>query len=351
MLRARAALLLLAALAAACGGGETRTLRLAVRSTDGTPLVGAEVLYLQALWERPYGGIAVPPLDSARALADARAVTDAEGFARLEVARDGSGGLLALADGHAPGGFLVADELPRAGRAAALTLRPGRIEQVRVVAPRESLPGGEQTPQSGPRSVVPVSDLVLTTWFYNTASVEHGHDLQLYAEEVASGVYAFPALQVVPTLWNDGRSWDVARVTPIGWSENGAVRGEDGVFVAELADPPAPLRVRYRGGEGLPERLLLEVQPAAAPADEAAPVNGSEDWEQWYVFGAPLAAGGTLDRAVALAEEVRSLVFFVHAEGYGSLRFALPAEGLRRGGPVVEVDVTDALRTALTDSP
>ena len=337
--------LALLALLASCGQPESRTLRVLVRGADGAPLAGAEVLYLHDLWERPYGGIAVPPLATARVLATSAARTEADGSARIEVAYDGSGGLVVLAEGHAPGGFLTDEELPRAGGNTVLELRRGAVERVRVVVQRDAPPG------DAVRRVEPIRDLVMTTWLHNTATVELGHDLQLYAEEVEPGVYAFPALEVVPTLWHDGRSWDVAKVTPIGYSENGAVRGEDGVFVAELAGPPAELRVRYRGGEGLPEQLLVEVQSAAAPPDEAVPADGSVDWPQWYVYGAELPAGGELARAVAVDQEVRSLVFFVHAGAQGSRRFAMPSGELAAGGPPTTVDLTDALRAALATAP
>ena len=318
-------------LVAACGGGASGVGKLRVVDADGRPLAGAEVLHLAELREEDYGGLAIPPLANAQALARARVVTVADGTADLNGARDG--GLLVTKSGYLPGGFLLADELTEVDGAVQLALRPGRGGTAQAEGPVQE--GGD--PQ-------PIRGLVLSTWLHNKKTTAFGHDLLLFAEETSGGDYVFPGIVAVPTPWTDGALRDVATIHLPGYSATGALRDDDGDFLVELGLAPQQLKLAYAGGEGLPPRLLVEVQAVAAAVADAVPTPGPDDPPLWCAYGAPLEAGGEAVHAVAAWEGAATVVFLLHLGDAGSHAFALPLDGISLGADAAPLDLTPHVR-------
>lgn len=323
---------LLLALGACSGDAGPEPLALRVVDVDGAPLANAEVLYLRQFFEEPYGGISVPPIPNARALATRSARTGPDGAVPLELYAGDPGGLLVLADGHLPGGFLLDDDFRHAADGAGrLALRPGQPQRARAIAPT---PSGEEGPVAG---------LQLSTWLHNKATLAYGHDLLLYAEEVEPALYEFPALDSLLTPWTDGELREVATVHLPGYSATGALRGDDEVFVVELGVAPRTLRVVYDPA-GLAPSMLLEVHGVSSPADQALPPREPGEPPGWCAYGVPMHGGEPALRAVSAAGELGSLVFFVHMGAPGSRIFAIPAEEAQFGPDAPPVDLTDKLR-------
>ena len=317
----------------------TRVIELRVVTAGGEPISAAEILYLRELWELPYGGVAVPPLSTARELAESRAQSVAGSAARVEVDSLGAGGLLVVADGFIPGVFLLADEMFVGDNEGefVLPLREGTVERVRVVA-RDSGTGEE--------AKVLVAGLSISSWLHNKQTSAYGHDLQLFPEEITPGLYEFPALNSVPTPWQEDKVYDVAELFPAGYSRVGAVRGEDGVFLAELTAPPARLVLTYSASAGLPDHILIEMQAAVAPAEELL-LPSDDDWPTWYVFGARLDAGQTVERVFGNWDDVQSLVFFAYLGDQGSYRFAMNLDEALVGPGAPPLDLTESLLALL----